>query len=269
MLRLYGVAHHVEDVPTVDRHEQLQSFFSCVGVVAYCEALCAFLDLALDSLCALDAYEVGFAVLVVESDVVVILAGNSAEIGGISELNLRHEDAVIIVVVADVVAVLSFEVSDVYAVVVVLEDILDIESERDQLVGAIPVYVADYIEERTDRVDYLIGVCVCRESFTEGFFREELACQVFQFILLEGVYVVHEGEEEVADALLILTAVIAAVADFLCHLFEQQICCDVCVIVCLCVVFNEDSAVLDLSNEIGYACREANSQLGVGVCRTF
>lgn len=168
MLRLDGVAHHVEDVLAVDGHEQLQSFLSCVGVIAYREALCAFLDFALDSLSTLYAYEVDFAVLVVETDIVVILAGHSAEISGISELYLRHEDAVVIVVVCYVIAVLSFEVSDVDTVVVVLEYLFNIESYGDQLVGALPVYVAYNIEEGSDRVDYFISVCVCRQNISDG-----------------------------------------------------------------------------------------------------
>ena len=90
--------------------------------------------------------------------------------------------------------------------------------------------------------------------------QEELACQVFQFVLLESVYVVHEGEEEVADALLILAAVVAAAADVLSHLFEQQIGCDICVVVCLCIIFHKDSAVFDLRNDLGNACREASNQ---------
>ena len=84
VLRLDGIAHHVQDVLPIDGHEQLQSFLSRVGVVAYRESLFALLDLALDSLSALDAYEVGLAVVGVESDIVVILAGHSAEISGIS-----------------------------------------------------------------------------------------------------------------------------------------------------------------------------------------
>ena len=72
------------------------------------------------------------------------------------------------VVIAYVIAVLRFEVSDVYAIVVVLEDILDIKSEGDQLVGTVPVCLSDDFQKRLDRVDDLIGVCILGQNVSDG-----------------------------------------------------------------------------------------------------
>ena len=74
----------------------------------------------------------------------------------------------ITVVVCYIIAVLRFEVSDVYAVVVVLENILDIKSEGDQLVGTVPVGLSDDFQQRLDRINDLIGVCVLGQNVSDS-----------------------------------------------------------------------------------------------------
>ena len=143
----------------IDRNKQFHPFFCRVGIISDRITGQASFYFTFHCLCSGDTDEILFAVVGKQIDIVVILKGNTSKVCRISQLYHRHADAVLLVIVIYVIAVLRFKVSDVDAVVVVLEYLLDVDCYGDQLVGTVPVHVADDAQKRANSVDH--GVCVC------------------------------------------------------------------------------------------------------------